>query len=227
MKKIVLTVTLAGCSLMILPAARGQSPVGTVRGLVQDPKGDLIPNATIILESNGVQTRATSSANGDYEIQVPPGTYEITSEVPHYYPFRRARFCVESGKTTTINVAPPLRVLSIGLEVTSKGVREPVTTAPQPKYEVFPVESSSCRNANLLIEYEKRVKEGENIRYTRATASVGTVTVSAQTIRFNRVTLQLEATGNAEVEVGPEQRSSERVKVNLKGAVPTIEYSPR
>jgi Carboxypeptidase regulatory-like domain len=214
---------------IIVPATPGQSPVstapaGTVRGVVQDPKGALIPNATIILKSNGVQTRATSTPDGEYEIQVPPGTYEITSEIPAYYPFRRAKFCVESGKIATINVAPPLRVLSVGLEVTPQGYREPVTTAPEPKYEAFTVEGSSCPNVNLLIRYDKRVKQRDHIRFARAIANSGAVTVSADTIRLKPKTLQLEATGNVQVEVGPEKRSSRRVKLNLKSAL--IEYSP-
>lgn len=98
------------------PAAGFQS-MGKVTGTVMDTSGAVIvlPKPTIILEGRNSIKRVIPNDNGDYETTVPTGVYRITTEIPGFYPLRRAEFRVPPDATVIVNLVPRL--------VTSCGVR--------------------------------------------------------------------------------------------------------
>lgn len=73
-------VSLACIVLLLFLPARGQSPNGTISGLVTDSSGGVIVGANVLLEneSTGVQYSAKTNSDGLYLLpNVPPGTYRI------------------------------------------------------------------------------------------------------------------------------------------------------
>src|SRR5882724_1037629 len=129
---------------------------GKIKGIVLDPNEARIPAVTILIEGGHVTRRLTTNDLGEYESEVPAGTYHIKADLPNYFPFQRAAIRVESGKTVTINVAPAQRVLSVGLEVTEQGVQEPVRMAPLPQYEIFALRSPPRDDLDVLVQYQRR-----------------------------------------------------------------------
>ncbi len=61
-----------------------QAPVGTISGLVTDPSGAVLPNATISVKNKatGAERKVTSSAEGTYSVPaLPAGLYEVSTQV--------------------------------------------------------------------------------------------------------------------------------------------------
>jgi hypothetical protein len=196
------------------------STMGKIKGTVTDPKGAVIPNAIVIIESRQTTQKVVANEEGAYEIELPAGLYRISSVVPAYYPFRRASFCVQPLILMTINIAPVLRILTIGLEVTSSGSRQPITTSPSPKYESFSPPHSSGAPLDLLVRFRKRRQHRDNIEYSEAMASYNALTFYADKMRLDRKTLQLEADGNVVVEDGKQRWRVKRAELEFKAGEP-------
>ena len=87
-----------------------QGTGGNITGQVVDPSGLGVPGTRVTamnLETN-VSTATTSSASGNYNIAVYPGTYRLTAD------FIRVFFPTFGASTTPVNVK------SIALKQTSK-----------------------------------------------------------------------------------------------------------
>jgi Ca-activated chloride channel family protein len=110
--------------LSLYPAASpsSQAQIGTVRGIVKDPGGAVIPGATVELSSPGhtTLTRITD-ANGAFVFErVPVAGYDLTVTLTGFTPYK-SRVKVTSGGTVRVSV-----VLGLG------GVAESVTVAAAP-----------------------------------------------------------------------------------------------
>jgi hypothetical protein len=66
-----------------------QSNQGTITGTISDPAGAVVPGAQVEVKNNdsGVVYRGGSSATGNFVIQVPAGTYEVSVNVPGFKKF--------------------------------------------------------------------------------------------------------------------------------------------
>src|SRR5579862_6945449 len=67
--------------------AMGQSFVGEVRGVIQDPGGAVIANANVTLRNDATGTTQTTVSNsaGEYVFpQIAPATYTLTVEMPGF-----------------------------------------------------------------------------------------------------------------------------------------------
>jgi len=89
---------------LLLGAA--QPATGTIRATVTDPQGGTFPVAFVQAkrEPSGPSVNGQGGTNGVYTIQVPPGTYEISVNVPAMKSFRRGGFVVTSGQTLQVDV---------------------------------------------------------------------------------------------------------------------------
>ena len=79
-----------------------QSPLGTVTGLVLDPSGSVVPNASIRLKNTAtnVESRATSNDAGVYLFaNVAPGDYELRVEAKGFKQLASSAFPVAAYRT--------------------------------------------------------------------------------------------------------------------------------
>src|SRR5712691_7794036 len=101
-------------------AAFAQTDRGTITGTIADPAGAVVASAPI--EIRNVETGATyqvgSSATGNYTVQVPAGSYELTVNVPGFKKYVRQNIAVPVAQTLRIDV---------GLEVGSSAESVTVT----------------------------------------------------------------------------------------------------
>ncbi len=111
-------------SLLIWSAAVGQS-TSSLRGVIKDGSGALIPNSVITLsdESNGTARKVLSNGSGEYQVlQVPPGKYTLKVE--------KTGFSVLTKTDVTLEVSVPATVdcvLEVGDVGTSINVEASAT----------------------------------------------------------------------------------------------------
>ena len=106
---LVMTVTLAAGLFSgsgLTPCARAQSSytTGTVRGVVVDPQGAVIPNATVTVTNpaTGVARSATTKADGSYQVpQLNPGTYKVEVTVTGFDKLTAQDVELTVGQTVT------------------------------------------------------------------------------------------------------------------------------
>src|SRR3954449_5848547 len=76
-------VLLLSAVLILNPATSAQNATTMVHGTVMDPKGAVIPGATVTLVNSavGYKRDVSSGPDGAYQVlQVPPGTYDISAD---------------------------------------------------------------------------------------------------------------------------------------------------
>src|SRR5580658_4962837 len=74
---LMVTLIVLGCGVQ---AARAQNPRGTLRGVVQDASGAVIPNAVISLRAkeSSIERTAVSGARGEFRVEdLPSGEYSL------------------------------------------------------------------------------------------------------------------------------------------------------
>jgi hypothetical protein len=87
-------------------AARGQTPTGTIAGVVSDSSGAAVPGAKLSITNaaTGQSRIATTSSEGRYAADaLPPASYEIVLEVTGFKRLQRAAH-VEAGTTTSVDL---------------------------------------------------------------------------------------------------------------------------
>ena len=89
-----------------LPA---QPAPGTVAGTVTDPDGRPVRGLLLqaVNKATRVPYRTTSSADGEYSIaQLPPGTYELSTQIlaNRYRPFVRENLRIGGGQTIKVDI---------------------------------------------------------------------------------------------------------------------------
>jgi len=80
---------------------------GKLKGRVVDVAGMPIPKVQIIIQSSTDSFQVISNEGGFYEIEVPAGSYQISSEkLPGFAATKRAGVRVEPSKTVEVNIVP-------------------------------------------------------------------------------------------------------------------------
>jgi outer membrane receptor protein involved in Fe transport len=105
------TVGLAILVLVLGTPVRGlaQSSTGTLDGVIRDSNDLPVPDVQVVVRSRAlIQQDQTvlSDRNGYYRLTfLPPGDYDLAFTLQSFQPVLRGALVVESGRTTTVNVA--------------------------------------------------------------------------------------------------------------------------
>jgi hypothetical protein len=106
MKKFLSLLTILMLFSTPAPSVQTQN-TGRLKGRVVDIAGVPIPKVQIIIQSPTDSFKVISNEDGYYEIQVPAGSYQVSSEkLPGFATTRRAGVRVEPGKIVEVNVVP-------------------------------------------------------------------------------------------------------------------------
>src|SRR5438128_517931 len=87
--------------------ARGQSFLGTIRGTVTDPQGQIVQGATVLItdEPTGVPRTVETGAQGRYEApNLKPGTYRIEVTTPNFKEYKRSGVVLRSAGTALVDI---------------------------------------------------------------------------------------------------------------------------
>jgi hypothetical protein len=99
--------TLAGCLFLIRLAAFAQSDRGTITGTIFDPAGAVVASAPIQVRNvdTGAVYQVGSSATGNYVVQVPAGSYELSVAAAGFKKYVRPNIAVPVEQTLRIDVS--------------------------------------------------------------------------------------------------------------------------
>jgi Carboxypeptidase regulatory-like domain len=109
------------CVLVCALTAFAQSDRGTITGTIADPAGAVIASAPVQVRNleTGALYEVGSSATGNYVVQVPTGSYELSVTVQGFKKYVRQRIDVPVEQTLRIDV-----VLEVGSNAESVTVTE-------------------------------------------------------------------------------------------------------
>lgn len=176
--------------------------------------------SVIFVGKNGVKSVGANDS-GDYEIALSPGIYRVTTEIPGFYPYRRAEFRVLPGSTVIINVVPTPRYLVRG---TTVSIRESVDTkAPLPRYDQFRIPEGP---GSLQIQFQKKRIAKRNVEYDGVTLTYDVLTIYADKLNFDSKRLRLKASGKwVIVEDGKQRLQVKQAAVAFKGGEPILDLT--
>ncbi len=110
------------CILSFVCANSFSQDTGAINGQVFDPTNAAVPSATLSAanQDTGLRRKAVSNPEGVFFIPaLPPGTYELTAEVPGFKAFTRTGIVVSVGQNTRADVK--LEVGAVAENVTVQG----------------------------------------------------------------------------------------------------------
>ena len=92
--------------LLLAGSASAQVSTASVNGVVRDPKGAVIPGATIVLSSvdTSVQRTSVSNGAGDYVfLNITPGSYTLSASAQGFNPQKVAEFVLAVSQIATFD----------------------------------------------------------------------------------------------------------------------------
>jgi len=177
---------LAVFAIVAASTLSAQSFVGAVRGLVQDPGGAVIANATVTLtnSSTNVARTATTNATGEYSFpQLEPATYSITVEAQGFKKLTRPDIAVGVQQTVGVDLRMEIGQVSESVSVTT---------------EVPLIENTNASNGQVLDS--QKVQDLPNLgRNVFLLSKLSTNTAAVGDPRFNRFQDQ---SGSSQISVG-------------------------
>jgi len=170
--------TLVFVALVLLTGARpsfSQVFTATVTGVVTDPSGGVVPNATVTITNTGNnQTRTTtSSTNGSYTVsQLLPGLYELSAEVAGFKKFVQRGITLNANDSAQLNVRLDVGATSDTVEVTAAAPLLDTQTADQSVH----IETNTLANLPYTTRDPFRIvfaNAGVSEAFNGATSSTG------------------------------------------------------
>ncbi len=163
------------CLLVSLVAAVcfAQGTTSRLVGVVQDPSGAAVANATVKLtnEATGATFTTTTTSSGAYTFEaVQPGKYEVSAEAPGFRRFVSRGNAVTIGQPATVNIT--LEVGSVTESVTVNAVAEAVqvstsanvgNTIEEKTIKDLPIVGTRGRNPLGLVDLQPGVIDTQAI----------------------------------------------------------------
>src|SRR5271166_3281168 len=108
-------------SLFVLTASGQES--GQIGGIVRDPRGAVIPNASItaIEEGTGFASTVRTGSDGEYVIpSLRPTTYTVTTAVNGFKKSSEAGVALQANQSVTLNITLEIGTITETINVNSQ-----------------------------------------------------------------------------------------------------------
>jgi hypothetical protein len=109
-----------------------QTGTSSVRGIVSDAKGAVLPDATVTITDpqNGFSRTTKTDGRGEYQLlQLPPSTYAVTVNGKGFAPLKQDGVQLLVGVPSTLNFTLQVQGQAVTVEVTGQGVQVNTTDA--------------------------------------------------------------------------------------------------
>lgn len=158
------------------------------------------------------------SPTGEFKFDVPPGVYEIKTEVRRAFPYKRAPLSVHSGHDVFVRLVPRIQILGVSLNVAGPDIAH---KAPPVKYEFVPL----SKDQKALMEYETRQGTESKISYTYAVLSYGNWSFVADNMSIDEKEKTITLSGRPVIYRGSE--SFDARTVSFKSLLETPIWPPK
>jgi TonB family protein len=154
---------------------RAQQQTSTITGIVMDPTGAVVPNASAAaIDQSGIRETTTTSQTGSYTFaNMAPGYYTIEVRAPGFAVFREDNLALVSGGKLEANARLAVGGISERITVAAQGTPKPA--APAVAGTGKPIRVGGNVQATTLIQQVKPVYPG----FLQAQGIEGTVLLSA------------------------------------------------
>jgi hypothetical protein len=190
------------CTLLSTFAFSQGVATGDLHVTVKDPKGSLVPNASVSVRdvAKGLERSATGDGQGGYSVHLlPPGRYSVTVEASGFAKVDETGVIITVGGTAELPVALTLATGKEVIEVTWQAelvetTRSSTTdTIGQRRIDNLPINGRNCINFTLTDSQVVR----DNAPNTGAAPTSG-LNISGQRARSNLVNVDgADATDNS------------------------------
>jgi vitamin B12 transporter len=153
----------AGLVLALAVIYAFAADTGSIRGVVTDPLGALVPNATVKLFHEGKQAaETTTDASGLYSFSgIAPGRYQVKAEAPSFTPQQSGLIYVGNGKSADVNLTLKVGTVSQQVVVTATGTQVPES---QVGASITVLSSDRLENALDVLEPLRLVSGGQIVQ---------------------------------------------------------------
>ncbi|HUJ81202.1 MAG TPA: TonB-dependent receptor, partial [Candidatus Acidoferrales bacterium] len=106
-------------SLGLIASAWAADTSGKILGIVKDPAGNLIPQASVTLANKATGVKQTTHADGQGAFTfpvVPVGTYELLVTMENFRPYKRTDLVIDLGSAVQLEI--PLELAGVNESVT-------------------------------------------------------------------------------------------------------------
>ena len=117
------SLTVCICALLLPAALSAQSAQGSLRGYVKDAQGGALPGVTVTASSPDVIRPVTgvTDSEGYYRLtNLPPGTYQLTAELPGFSTFQRQGILLRGGANFQVDIEMSIGTLQETITVTGE-----------------------------------------------------------------------------------------------------------
>jgi Carboxypeptidase regulatory-like domain len=125
---------LAVFTLACVMSAYAQGTTGSVRGIVTDPAGAIVPGAKVTIsgKSSNYKSESTTTSEGEYRFgDLIPGDYQITIEAASFKTLTLTEVRIETGKTTDLPAQLQAGQITETVNVSAGGAELVETTTTQ------------------------------------------------------------------------------------------------
>jgi hypothetical protein len=116
----------------VIPIAFGQASDGNLVGIVSDPSGAAVPNATVTIKNlaTNVEASVKTAESGEYRFNnLPVGQYQLKAQAPGFTAAAVGNLTIELNKTATVNLNLALGTVASTVEVAAAAATLDTTTA--------------------------------------------------------------------------------------------------
>jgi hypothetical protein len=153
----VISVCLCALALSSVVGSAQTGNSGTIKGVVTDPSGAVVPNATVTIHNpvSGYELNATSDSSGNFTLpNVPFNPYHMTVTAPNFSPYAQD---VEVRSTVPLNIKVGLQVEGTSTSVTVEAPEDLVENEPTTHTDIdrqlinrVPLESASSSLSSVV-----------------------------------------------------------------------------
>ena len=193
----------------------------------------VVPNCEIVFKSASVPKRVVSGADGRYEVDLPSGVYNVTTNCAmtpnawEYYAAVRSDFEVKPSSSFLMNLMTPVKRTK--QTKTRDGQDQLEYRSEDLKSEFLEVKTGSSSSRKILVRFLRRASSKELAEYqgrrdyrqdAPASVSYGALSIYADSITIEKPALHIRAVGHVLVEDGKQRRQGNEATVEIDAPDP-------
>ena len=97
-------IILFAADLTTVAAAGPAKQFGKIKGRVVDVNSARIVRADVLIDGEGLHWRVTTNDNGEFEMSLPIGEYQLSVDAQGFRRFASQKFEIRSGRTQRLNI---------------------------------------------------------------------------------------------------------------------------